>query len=88
MPQKAVNDEWLKAKTAVEPEFWTVKDAARYLKLSPSTVYAWIAGPGYKHTRNCRLNGNKRPPFKRFGPFAIRIPIKEFKDWAANFKGD
>jgi len=62
----------------VEKRYWTVKDAARYLNISPVTFYGWLTDQGVK--RPVKLFGSK-PPHCRFGVNVIRIPIKEFIEW-------
>jgi hypothetical protein len=65
-----------------EKSYWTVKEAARYLNVHYVTVYSWIADQG--KDKPCKLTGEP-PPVIRFGRNCIRLPIEEFKEWAANF---
>lgn len=66
-----------------EPTHWSVKAAARYLGIAPSTLYSWLDSDRIA-TRGARLIGNK-PPHKRFGRNCIRLPIVEFKNWVENY---
>jgi hypothetical protein len=67
-----------------EKNFWTVKDAARYLGVSVETIYGWVS-PESK-SRPAKIPG-PLPPIYRFGKrHAIRIPIKEFLVWVENFR--
>jgi hypothetical protein len=60
--------------------FWSTKEAARYLKISPVTLYEWCRIDARKK-RPCRLVTNP-PPFRRMARNVIRFPIEEFKAWA------
>ena len=70
--------------TTSEKRFWTVKDAARYLGMRDTTLYAWVNPKGFK--KQSKLSGPP-PPVYRFGQHkGIRFPIKEFINWAENFR--
>jgi hypothetical protein len=60
--------------------YWTIKDAARYINVHASTLYAWLHPE--KQVKKGRPPGSAPPPAYRFGKHAIRIPIDEFKQWA------
>jgi len=72
-----------KASIKAEKNFWSVKEAARYLGIAPLTLYCWIAPKKYCNPKT----PGTRPPFYRFGP-SIRIPITEFKNWTEQFRGN
>jgi len=66
-----------------EKNFWTVKDAARYLGVGGPTLYDWIRPKKRPKT----TIPNPPPPVYRFGTRrGIRFPIKEFIAWAENFR--
>ena len=70
--------------TNSEKRFWTVKDAARYLGMRDTTLYAWLNPTG--GSRQSKLPGPP-PPTYRFGQHkGIRFPIKEFIKWAETFR--
>lgn len=61
--------------------FWTAKEAARYLKISPTTLYAYCYPKKPKNSKRARV-ATMPPPFRRIGRGLIRFPIAEFKAWA------
>jgi predicted DNA-binding transcriptional regulator AlpA len=68
-----------------EKRYWTVKDAARYLGMTPNTIYSWINPDTQK--RPAQLPSGPPPPVYRFGTRqGIRLPIKEFIAWIENFR--
>ncbi len=66
---------------SLDRRFWTAKEAAAYLQVSTTTLYAWCGG--YKWKKVSKLVGPK-PPFKKFARNVMRFPIVEFKQWADN----
>lgn len=57
---------------AKEPDFYTLKEVASILRVSMTTIY------GYTRRRDRK----QRLPIHRFGPNCIRVPRKEFMQWA------
>ncbi|RIK79822.1 DNA-binding protein [candidate division KSB1 bacterium] len=55
------------AKLKIEPRLFSVKELARYMSLSVSSVYAMVE--------------KKQIPFKRFGKKTIRFDRKEIDAW-------
>jgi len=69
-----------------EKNFWTIKDAARYLGLRDTTLYAWLNPNSRNNKKTSKLPGPP-PPVYRFGLHkGLRFPIKEFIAWAENFR--
>jgi predicted DNA-binding transcriptional regulator AlpA len=67
-----------------DKNFWTVKDAARYLGMSQNTVYDWLK-PNRKAPRPSIVS--TMPPVYRFGKRkGIRFQIKEFTMWVETLK--
>lgn len=62
---------------------WSVKAAARYLGIAPSTLYGWLNPES--GTKRAYVIGDK-PPYIRFGRNSIRLPIEEFKKWADSYR--
>lgn len=56
-------------KRDVEPGFFTVKEAARYIRVSEKSLHRY-------------MENADGPPVRRFGRNAIRFPITEFIAWA------
>lgn len=69
---------------SVEPDYWTVKDAARYMRVSTNTIYYWI-NDQKTGLKRVTLTGPPAPAI-RYGRNCIRIPIQKFKEWACNLK--
>jgi hypothetical protein len=69
-----------------EKQYWTVKDAARYLGMRDQTIYSWLNPES--QLRPSKLPAHvPPPPVYRFGTRGgIRFPIKAFLKWVENFK--
>jgi hypothetical protein len=66
-----------------EKSYWSPKEAARYIGVHYVTLYSWIRAAD-KTKKHVKLLGPP-PPVRHFGRNCIRLPIEEFKEWAANF---
>lgn len=55
----------------IEPHFISVKDARKILNVSATAMYQYI-------------NSGAGPPVSRLSTKCIRIPYKEFMEWARN----
>lgn len=62
-------------------DWWTVKEAAAYIRVSPITLWAWLRFKPSKRSPN-RIS---TPPFRRIGRKTIRIPVAAFKEWASRY---
>jgi hypothetical protein len=70
-----------------EKNFWTIKDAARYLNVGAGTIYDWLNADNKKPKPAKLSKLTSLPPHFRFGSTkCIRFPIKEFIRWAENFR--
>lgn len=60
-------------------ELWTVKDAARFVKINTITMYRWTSTPEKKGG----------PPVYRIGKKknVLRIPKQKFIEWVTNTQG-
>ena len=69
----------------VEKRFWTVKEAAAYISVSPTALYDWI-----RKARGLELRAGQGPakllgvppPYRAFGRNKILVPVQAFKAWA------
>ena len=60
------------ANEPLDDTFLTPKEAAAYLRVSMWTFYQYMKKP--------RSKGG--PPVRRFGPNCIRLPKRQFIEWA------
>lgn len=62
---------------------WTPKEAARYLRISTSTLYEYLrARPRNGNPSKLRTSV---PPFRRLGRNVIRFPVTKFKAWVHRY---
>lgn len=59
--------------SSLDKNFWTVKDVARYLKVTPITIYRRIQSK----------NGTPLPAV-RVSSKCYRIPVTKFLEWVEN----
>lgn len=63
--------------------FWSTKEAAEYLGVTPWTLCCYIRGKGTGRGVP-KLTGGL-PPYKRLSRNVIRYPIEPFKNWAHTY---
>ncbi len=67
-----------------DKRFWSVREAAAYIPVSPLTLYEMIrvASGGAPTYKKAKRPITQPPPFRRFGRNKIMIPVEAFKKWA------
>ena len=60
-------------------DFWTIDEAAAYIRVSPFTLARWVRNKKPKKKKD--RYPKPAPPYIRFCQ-SYRFPIEEFKAWA------